>query len=164
MTSLPQGDPRLLDTDTAARLLASTELARVAYTAGDGGPRLFPMMFHWTGSELVLPTFAGAAKIAGITARPLLAVTIDTAGFPPEVLQLRGRAEVVAVDGVVEEYLLAHRRYGGPEQEAAVRAELAPDVRMARISLRPTWVGVLDFQERFPGGTTAEQFANRGRA
>lgn len=162
--TLRQGDVRLLDTDVARRLLASTELARLAYTAADDTPRVFPMMFHWTGDELVVSTFAGARKIDAIRAHPDVAVTIDAAAAPPEVLLLRGRVEVRDVDGVVEEYLLAHRRYGGPEQEAAVRAELAPDVRMARIALRPTWVGVLDFVHRFPGGGTAEDFANRGRA
>jgi hypothetical protein len=33
---------------------------------------------------------------------------------------------------------------------------------MARIALRPTWVGVLDFVTRFPGGTTAAEFHARG--
>ena len=29
---------------------------------------------------------------------------------------------------------------------------------MVRIALLPEWVGTFDFVERFPGGTTAEQF------
>ena len=80
-------------------------------------------------------------------------------------LLLRGRVTVTDVDGVAPEYLAAHRRYGGEEREAAVRAETdVPGLRMARIALRPTWVGVLDFATRFPGGGTAEDFARRGRA
>jgi hypothetical protein len=31
-------------------------------------------------------------------------------------------------------------------------------------SLRPDWAGVTDFSTRFPGGSTAEQFAQRGRS
>ncbi|MFD2398553.1 pyridoxamine 5'-phosphate oxidase family protein [Prauserella oleivorans] len=73
---------RLLDTDLAQRLLHSTELARLAYIARDGTPRVMPMLFHWTGTEVVLSTFAGAAKIAAIRARPDVALTIDTSGVP----------------------------------------------------------------------------------
>jgi hypothetical protein len=35
---------------------------------------------------------------------------------------------------------------------------------MIRIALRPDWVGVIDFQTRFPGGNTADEFAKRGEA
>src|SRR2546423_15166285 len=102
-STLPQGDLRLLDTETARELLASRELARLAYTAADGTPRVFPMLFHWTGEEIVFATFAGARKIAALRARPDVAITIDTAAAPPEVLLLRGRAEVTDVDGIVPE-------------------------------------------------------------
>ncbi|MBB4931314.1 PPOX class probable F420-dependent enzyme [Lipingzhangella halophila] len=162
--TLPQGDVELLHTEVALRLLHSTELARLAYVAGDGTPRVFPMMFHWTGSELVFGTFAGARKIGTLRRRPDVAVTID-APAPPEVLLIRGRAEVTDVPGLVDDYLAAHRRYGGEEQVAAVRAQHDhPDTRMARIAVRPTWVGVLDFQSRFPGGATAEEFERIGRS
>lgn len=161
--ALRQGDVGLLGSDVAQRLLASTELARLAYVASDGTPRVFPMLFHWTGEELVLSTFAGAGKIRALRAKPAVAITIDAASQPPEVLLVRGRAEVTDVDGIVPEYALAQRRYGGEEHAAALLAELdRPGTRMARIAVRPTWVGVLDFQTRFPGGTSAEEFADRG--
>ena len=163
-TELSQGDVRLLSHPVASRLLASRELARVAYVAPDGTPRVFPTFFHWTGDELVLPTFAGAKKIAAIRANPAIAVTIDTASAPPEVLLLRGEADVVDVDGMLPEYVAAQRRYVGVEQgDANVAALDQPGLRMARISLRPTWVGVLDFQSRFSGGVTREEFERRGR-
>jgi general stress protein 26 len=151
MTTLPQGALGLLDHEVARRLLASTELARLAYVARDGTPRVLPMMFHWAGGDLVMATFAGAAKIAALRERPQVAVTIDTAGPPPEVLLLRGRAQLTDVDGVVPEYAAAHHRYYGPEQGAAnVAAVDRPGVRMVRIAVRPSWAGVLDFQTRFP--------------
>ena len=162
---LPQGDVRLLQTQVAIRLLASRELARVAYVAKDGTPRVFPMFFHWTGDELVLPTFAGAKKIGAMRANPAIAVTIDAASTPPEVLLLRGRVDVVETDGILPEYAAANRRYAGEEQgDANVAALDQPGVRMARISFRPSWVGVLDFQSRLPGGITQEQFERRGQA
>jgi Pyridoxamine 5'-phosphate oxidase len=163
--TLSQGDTRLLETPVAQRLLASTELARVAYVAADGTPRVFPMMFHWTGTELVLPTFAGARKIAALRARPAVAITIDTPSQPPEVLLIRGRALVTDVDGIVPEYALAHYRYAGPEQGAKNIAEVDhPGTKMARISVRPTWVGVLDFRTRLPGGASMDEFQRRGRS
>jgi hypothetical protein len=160
---LPQGDVRLLETEVAKGLLASTELARLAYVAQDGTPRVFPMLFHWTGEEIVFSTFAGARKIAALRAKPDVAITIDSSAQPPQVLLLRGGAEVTDVDGLVPEYVLAQRRYAGPEQGAANVAEVdQPGTRMARIAVRPAWVGVLDFLTRFPGGSTPEQFAERG--
>lgn len=159
MLQLTQGDTALLDTDLARRLLASTELARLAYVAHDGTPRVLPMLFHWTGDELVMATFAGARKIAALRARPDVAITIDTPQTPPESISLRGRVTLTEVDGLVPEYVLAHRRYGGEERAAAVRAEMdGPGVRMVRIALRPSWVGTLDFRTRFPDG-----FTERGR-
>src|ERR1700736_2087212 len=91
-TPLAQGDPRLLDTDLAQGLLNSTELARLAYTARDGTPRVFPMLFHWSGEEIVFATFAGARKIAALRARSAVAITIDRGGPPPQVLLIRGQA------------------------------------------------------------------------
>lgn len=158
-TELPQGDPALLETETAQRLLGSTELARLAYLATDGTPRVLPMLFVWNGAELVLSTFAGSAKLAGLRRHPDVTVLIDRAGPPPEVLTLRGRAVLTEVDGILPEYAEAQRRYYGAEAAAAAVAEVdKPGVRMVRIALEPRWVGVLDFQTRFPG-----LFAERGR-
>ena len=155
MTSTLQGSPELLRHETATRLLSSTELARLAYVARDGTPRVMPMLFHWTGGELVMATFAGAAKIEALRARPDVAVTVDRAGPPPEVLLLRGPVQLTEQDGIVPEYAAAHRRYYGEEQGAANVAQAdQPGVRMVRIALRPTWVGVLDFQTRFPGAVS----------
>lgn len=159
----PQGSIQLLDTDVAQYLLQSTNLAHVSYIATDGAPRVFPMLFHWTGQELVLATFAGAKKIESIRTRPAIAVTIDEASTPPKVLLLRGRAAVTDVDGIVPEYRAMHHRYAGAEQGERNVAQIdRPGVGMARISLRPQWVAVLDFETRFPGETSATEFERRG--
>jgi nitroimidazol reductase NimA-like FMN-containing flavoprotein (pyridoxamine 5'-phosphate oxidase superfamily) len=83
LAELPHGDVHLLATTTAQRLLASRELARLAYTAGDGTPRVFPMLSHWSGEEIVFSTFTGARKTTAIRAHPDVAITIDTASTPP---------------------------------------------------------------------------------
>lgn len=152
---IEQGDPRLLDDDVAQRLLASTEYARLAYLAPDGTPRLIPTLFHWNGTEIVLPGFAAAARLRAIRANPAIAVTIDVAGPPPQVLQLRGDADVQVESGMVEEYELAHKRYYGDEQgERNVAPLRDAGIPMARVVLRPAWVGVIDFEQRFPRAMT----------
>jgi hypothetical protein len=163
MTS-EQGDLGLLETDLAKRLLASTIPARYAYTALDGTPRVVGSWFEWTDEELVMPTFISAPHVShtvyrlrALRATPDVAITIDTEGFPPEVLSIRGRAEITEVDGVVPEYARAAHRYLGTEQATAYLAQIDdPSTRMARIAVRPAWVGLLDFQNRLPsalGGT-----------
>jgi hypothetical protein len=49
---LRQGDPRLLATALAQRLLAAAIPARVAYIAIDGTPRVVPMNFVWNGRRV----------------------------------------------------------------------------------------------------------------
>ncbi len=160
--TLPQGDLRLLDTPLAHRLLGSTIPARMAYTGPDGTPRLVASWFHWTGTELVLPTFLAAPHVAyparrlrALRERPAVAVSIDTETFPSEVLQLRGQVTIDEVDGVAPEYAAAAARYLGEEAAAEYLSQIdVLGTRMARISLRPTWVGLLDFQTRSPGALT----------
>ena len=156
--TLEQGDLRLLETDLAARLLTSTIPARYAYTSLDGTPRIVASWFVWTGEELVLPTFISAPHIthAAYRVRALrashdVAVSIDTESFPPEVLSIRGKAETTEIDGVAAEYAEAARRFLGTEQAADYLAQIdQPGTRMARIAVRPTWVALMDFQNRMP--------------
>jgi len=88
---LRQGDLALLDTELAQRLLAAPIPARLAFIALDGTPRVVPTWFHWTGQDLVMPTYTAgpnigvrhpAARLAALRARPDVAVTIDTDTFP----------------------------------------------------------------------------------
>lgn len=155
-THVPQGSLELLETDVAQRLLHSTELARIAYIALDGTPRVFPTWFEWNGEELVTSTMVrspsgrGAGRLRALRANPVVAVTIDTSQ-PLEVLLLRGTAEISEVDGVAPEYAsCAHRYWGEPTASSFIEGLDQPGLRMARIVLRPTWVGLLDFRTRFP--------------
>ena len=155
---LEQGDVRLLQSDTAQRLLASTIPARFAYIAGDGTPRVLATWFHWTGELLAMPTFVAAphvrhaaGRLRALRANPAVAITIDTETSPPEVLTMRGRVTITEVDGIPPEYAAAARRYLGDEVARSYLSEIdRPGTRMARIDLRPTWVGLLDFQTRLP--------------
>src|ERR687892_1642682 len=156
--TLGQGDLRLLESEIAQRLLSSRIPARFAYLAIDGTPRVLATWFHWTGDMLVMPTFLAAphvrhaaGRLRALRANPQVAVTIDTETFPPEVLTIRGRVEIGEVDGIPPDYASAARRYLGEEAAREYLAQIdRPGTRMARIDLRPTWVGVLDFQSRLP--------------
>ena len=49
------------------------------------------------------------------------------------------------------EYALSAHRYLDEEAAATYFAQIGrPGTRMARIAVRPLWVGVLDFQNRLP--------------
>jgi hypothetical protein len=160
---VPQGDLRLLETDIAQRLLHSTIPARLAYVATDGTPRVISTWFVWTGDELVMATYtycrplgieSPARRLRALRANPDVAVTIDTEHQPPAVLLLRGQVSIAEVAGVVPEQAQAAQRYLGVEGGTAYVARADhPDTRMACIILRPTWAGVLDFQDRLPSIT-----------
>jgi Pyridoxamine 5'-phosphate oxidase len=157
---LRQGDLRLLDTDTAQRLLHSAIPARLAFVWTDGTPRITPTWFHWNGEEIVMPTYlAGpsigirhpAARIAALRANPRVALTIDTDTAPPQSLTIRGTVEITEVEGLAPEYVAAARRYLGEEAAGAMLAAVdQPGTMQARIAVRPDWVGVLDFVTRLP--------------
>jgi Pyridoxamine 5'-phosphate oxidase len=150
MSELPsQGDVSLLEDPVAQEMLTSTVPARLAYTWTDGTPRVVPIWFHWNGSKLVLGTPSGAPKLKALAGRPEVALTIDDNVFPHKVLLVRGRASVDMQPDVVAEYAESAKRYFGPEQGPAWVSQLKGKP-MARIEITPTWVGILDFQTRFP--------------
>lgn len=156
---IPQGDVRLLNTDTARRLLHSTIPARLAYTAIDGTPRVVPTWFVWTGDVIVMATYVAgpaagirhpAARLDALRANPTVALTIDTEGFPPQSINIRGRADVDEVVGLAPEYVSAAHRYLGDAAGAMLQGMDQPGTVQARITVTPTWVGLLDFAERLP--------------
>ena len=159
--AIPQGSLELLDTPVARTLLASAIPARVAYTATDGTPRIVPTWFRWTNGELVMPTYIqaphipapGARRLGALRARPDVAISIDTATEPPQVLLIRGKAHITEVDGVDPDYAASARQYLGPDAARELLEMVdQPGTRMARITVRPDWVGLLDFAGgRLPG-------------
>jgi len=149
--SVKQGSLELLEHPASQNLLRSTIPARLAYVWTDGTPRVVPIWFHWTGSDFVLGTPPKAPKIKALTQNPKVALTIDDDQFPHKVLLVRGTAHLQTVKGVVPEYAMAAERYFGAEQGKAWVAQLSAKApEMVRIAIKPEWVGVLDFQTRFP--------------
>jgi len=154
-----QGNLTLLDEPAAQRLLASAIPARLAYVTRTGEPRIVPTWFHWDGQQIVMPTWVAgphiqhpARRLADLVERPDVAISIDTDDQPPTVLQIRGRAVINEIEGIADEYGFAAERYVGADTARQFLAAFDDvPVTMARITVRPSWVGLLDFQTRLPG-------------
>jgi hypothetical protein len=151
-----QGDLSLLDHEVAKELLASKIPARLAYIWTDGTPRVVPIWFHWNGQELVLATPPKAPKLKALIKNPKVALTIDDNTFPHKVLMVRGHARVETVQGIVPEYAAAAERYFGKEQASAWIGQVRTAMpAMAKITVTPEWVGLIDFQTRLPSALSA---------
>jgi hypothetical protein len=149
--AVKQGGLELLQHPASKQLLQSTIPARLAYVWTDGTPRVIPIWFHWNEREFVLGTPANAPKLKALTKNPKVALTIDDNTFPHKVLLVRGTTRLQPVKGVVPEYALAADRYFGSQQGKAWVTQLSSMVKeMVRITIAPEWVGLLDFQTRFP--------------
>lgn len=149
--AVKQGDLELLQHPVSRELLQSTIPARLAYISTDGTPRVVPIWFHWNEREFILGTPPKAPKLKALAKNPKVALTIDENTFPHKVLLVRGSARLETVKGIVPEYALAAERYFGSEQGKAWVKQLASLTNeMVRIAITPEWVGVLDFQARFP--------------
>lgn len=144
-----------LNDPIAQTLLQSTIPAHLGYVTDDGAPRVIPIWFHWTGEELVFGSPPTAPKAKFLISGAPVTVTIDTITWPYKVLQIRGKAQVSTVHGIVPEYATAARRYFGVEQgEAWVQQVGGLFSTMTRIAVQPTWVSILDFEQRFPSAIT----------
>jgi Pyridoxamine 5'-phosphate oxidase len=143
-----------LDHPDARELLATQSLARLAYTGPDGFPRVIPIGFFWTGEYIVVATVPSSPKVRALSARPHVALTIDTdQGTASRSLSVRGVAAVEIVDGVPDEYLAASAKNMDGEQARQFEAHVRSMYKqMARITIQPQWARYYDFGTgRIPG-------------
>ncbi|HEX5944752.1 MAG TPA: pyridoxamine 5'-phosphate oxidase family protein, partial [Acidimicrobiales bacterium] len=137
---------------TISQEMLGRDIARLAYVAKDGTPRVVPISFTWNGTEIVMCTTTNAPKLASLRRNPAVALTIDTEVHPPTILLLRGDAVLDEVEGIPDEYLQMNGTYEmTPEQ----RTEWETEVRslydsMVRIVVTPTWAKLIDFDETLP--------------
>ena len=151
MLAVKQGDLSLLQHPASQELLRSKIPARLAYVWTDGTPRVVPIWFHWNGSEIVMATPPKAPKLKALAKNDKVSLTIDDNTFPHKVLLIRGSARLQPVEGIVSEYATAAERYFGAELAKGWLGQLRTMVSsMVRITVTPEWVGLLDFQTRFP--------------
>src|ERR687897_2411128 len=95
----PSGVDEILNKPISQELL-NRDLARLAYVAHDGTPRVVPIAFTWNGTEVVMCTSTNAPKLASLRRNPAVALTIDTEVHPPKILLLRGEAVLDEVEGI----------------------------------------------------------------
>jgi hypothetical protein len=82
-----------------------------------------------------------------------VAVTINEYEFPYKILYIRGTASAQLMDSVPPEYVAMAQRNLGPAAEGwieQVKAMLPAMGGMTRLAITPDWVGILDFEQRFP--------------
>jgi nitroimidazol reductase NimA-like FMN-containing flavoprotein (pyridoxamine 5'-phosphate oxidase superfamily) len=132
----------------ARELLTSRQLAHLAYLGTDATPRVIPIGFLWTGGQVVLSTATTSPKVAALTARPEVALSIISGETPDQArsLSIRGYASVEIVEGLTEEYVAGARRM--LDEDAARVFEQnsrAMYEQMARIAITPRWVRYYDF-------------------
>ena len=126
----------------AQDLLTTAPLAHVAYLGPDGTPRVIPIGFFWTGAQVVVCTAATAPKVAALSARPGVAVTIDAGETPDQArsVSIRGQASVEIVDGVPGEYLAGAGKVLDDEARVAFEQTCRQMYdQMARITITLSW-------------------------
>jgi hypothetical protein len=141
--------------------MLNRDLARLAYVATDGTPRVVPIGFTWNGTEVVMCTPTNAPKLESLRRNPAVALTIDTEVHPPHILLIRGEAVLDEVEGIPEEYLQASGSYRmTPEQRVEWEAEIRSLYEsMVRVVVEPTWAKLIDFEETLP--TAVEELIRR---
>lgn len=147
----PQGSLELLNDPIAQELLNAPIPMRLAYIWTDGTPRNVPIGFHWNGSEIIVGGPPDAPKMKALTQNPKVAITIDNNTMPYHVLLIRGTASITHHEGIIPEYVAYSKRYMGEEGGTAWLQQvqmLMP--MMSRIAITPEWVGIMDFEKRFP--------------
>lgn len=135
----------------AQRMLTANIPARLAYTGLDGAPRVLPISWGWTGSELQMWTTPNAPKVRALRHDPRVAITLDTNDFPPLVLLIRGTASLEVVDGVPQGYLDAgHKNIRDDQYDEWVAGVTGLYDQMVTIHVTPSWAKILDFETRIP--------------
>lgn len=151
MQPVKQGDVSLLQHPASRELLQSKIPARLAYVWMDGTPRVVPIWFHWNGQNIVMASPPKAPKLKALAKNPKVSLTIDDNTFPHKVLLIRGTARLEPVEGIVPEYEAAAARYFDAATAMGWLTQLRSMVSsMVRITITPEWVGLLDFETRFP--------------
>ncbi len=134
---------------TVGLLLESRIPARIAWVAQDHTPRVLPIWFVWTGTELVVVTFEGAKKLHDLPDGTVVAVTIDTDDFPYRSLKLRGTITAQQTSGIADRYKQAAVRYLGEDMaQKWLRFLGNPD--QVVLVIRPTWAVVADMATDSP--------------
>ncbi len=149
--STKQGDVSLLNDPVAQKLLQSDNMAHLAYNWTDGTPRVAPIWFHWDGEHIIVSSPPAAPKWKALKDGQKVAVSIDEKTWPYHALYVRGSIMIEWQDGIPDAYSKAAVRYLGEEVGGGWVSQLEPLVdKMARILIKPEWVGIMHIETRPP--------------
>lgn len=149
--SMSSDEIRQCFADPIARELLGTAVARLAYSARDGSPRVIPIGFAFDEDRIHMYSDPTAPKYKALAGDPRVALTIDTPGSPQRVLLVRGVASVDVDPKYIDDYLDECRRHVDSEAWSGFEAGVRGLYRtMGRITVTPHWVKILDFEQRLP--------------
>jgi hypothetical protein len=142
----------LVNTDPVIKTLLEAPIPmRLGYLGLDGHPRTVPVVYLWNGKAFVFASRTMAYKVRAIAANPRVSFTVDTAGFPPLLMIVRGTASIEIKQGVPQEHVEAARRSVGADNMADwERSSRETTPEMAVITIIPTHIIVADYETRFP--------------
>lgn len=138
-----QGDVSLLNDPVAQRMLQSKTPACFVYNWSDGTPRVAPIGFHWNGAEIVLGTPVDAPKMKALHDGADHRQRHDALQRPADSRPGAYRRCRRHCAGVRRHVQPCDGEAGTQEWLANLRP-MSP--QMARIFIKPTWVGILDFK------------------
>jgi PPOX class probable F420-dependent enzyme len=109
----------------SAERLASTSLAWLTTVRSDGQPQSSYVWFHFDGTDILVASQPGAAKLRNIRATPKVSFHLDGDGDGGNVLSIEGIAEVIdgepppeRIDGYLAKY----------DEVIRTRLQTTPDV------------------------------------
>ena len=131
-----------------AQELLDGSAAHLAYDGPDGLPRVIPIGVYWNGERIIVCTATTSPKVAALSSRPNVALSIDSGDSPggAKSLLIRGIASLETVDGVADEYIAMSAK----SMDATQKADFEREVRkvytqMVRISIEPQWARFFDY-------------------
>lgn len=98
-------------TEEQARLLRRPVIAHVATVGADGAPHSTPVWVDTDGEVVIFNTAKGRVKTRNIERNPLVALSLVNDENPYQMLEIRGRAELVSegadahIDYLAKKYL-----------------------------------------------------------
>lgn len=144
MAEIPLDDP------VVRALLEEPNLARLAYIGQDGRPRVVPIWFAYQDGAIIMVTGPKAEKARALAENSAVALTIDSARPPYNVLLVDGDATLEPVEGMAPEYRPIVERYLGPAAEGYLKMLLPRVKRQVRIRVTPRSWRIFDFVKRYP--------------
>ena len=88
-------DPSVAGAAHAEDRLRRDEMIWITTVRADGQPQSSAVWFHWDGTDFLLVSQPGAAKVRNLAANPRVSLTLNGTGIGADLVIVEGRAEVL---------------------------------------------------------------------